>query len=82
MPETNCVASKALTERLRKIIAETSVIDSIFDLTITISLGVACWDGQTEMSVDKILARADKALYYSKENGRDRVTMWGEIESE
>ncbi len=42
-------------------------------LTVTLSAGVAAWHpGEPDTA---LLSSADKALYRSKENGRDRVTM-------
>ena len=38
---------------------------------ITISIGV----GHDELEVDKLITDADKALYQSKENGRNQVTL-------
>lgn len=37
------------------------------------SLGVAAWDG--DEGADSLLARADRALYDAKRNGRDRVAV-------
>ncbi|MBI4667282.1 MAG: diguanylate cyclase [Nitrospinae bacterium] len=42
-------------------------------LTVTISLGVAMWDGK--MADNRFIELADKALYKSKEEGRNRVTI-------
>jgi diguanylate cyclase (GGDEF)-like protein len=38
----------------------------------TVSAGVACWDGVE--SPERLVARADTALYRAKHNGRNRVT--------
>ena len=37
---------------------------------ITVSIGIATWDGETP---EEFLARADEALYAAKDAGRDRV---------
>ena len=39
----------------------------------TFSAGVASWDGLE--SPERLLARADEALYHAKHNGRNRVTV-------
>ena len=74
MPEVDCLAAQKSAERLRKIVEETSLIAGGFDVKITISLGVACWNGDGELDFNALLARADRALYQSKEDGRNRVS--------
>jgi PleD family two-component response regulator len=37
----------------------------------TVSVGVACWDG--EESAENLIGRADAALYEAKRLGRDRL---------
>ena len=41
-------------------------------LKVTISVGAAMWDGK--LSDHRFIELADKALYESKKNGRNRVT--------
>jgi diguanylate cyclase (GGDEF)-like protein len=51
-----------------------ALADRIRDATpagTTCSIGVAAWDG--EETADEVLARADRALYRAKADGRDRV---------
>ena len=46
------------------------------DLNVTISLGIVCSDGsQQDISLEVLLKHADDALYASKSNGRNRVTV-------
>jgi two-component system cell cycle response regulator len=42
---------------------------------VTISLGVAQYDPARDISGKSLIDRADKALYLSKQNGRDRTTV-------
>ena len=45
--------------------------------TLMISVGVATMtDGDTE---ETLLEKADKALYYSKQHGRNRITRFNEM---
>jgi diguanylate cyclase (GGDEF)-like protein/PAS domain S-box-containing protein len=44
------------------------------DLSVTISMGVATFPTHAT-SVDELLIKADKALYHSKQSGRNRVTL-------
>jgi diguanylate cyclase (GGDEF)-like protein len=41
--------------------------------SVTVSLGVACWDGS--MSPQELLRQADEALYRAKGEGRDRAVL-------
>ena len=44
------------------------------DVELTISIGLASMQDHPESNLTQILALADKALYHSKENGRNRVS--------
>ncbi len=46
------------------------------DLSITLSIGVATYSKNDKISLEKLLDRADAALYQSKEAGRNQVTVW------
>jgi len=46
---------------------------------VTLSFGVATY--RPDESIEDVIQRADKALYYSKQNGRNRVTAENEISS-
>jgi len=41
---------------------------------ITVSLGCTSYDLKDERNIDKIIGRADKALYQSKKNGKNQTT--------
>jgi two-component system, cell cycle response regulator len=58
-------------ERLRLLVECTSFRPQGIDLSITVSIGVTTTDG--DETVDAALSRADRALYFAKENGRNRV---------
>ena len=76
MPEIDETAASQTAERLRKVIETLSMVDGQ-DIHITVSFGVACWDGKKDMSFETLLYRADQALYLAKEQGRNRVATWG-----
>lgn len=46
------------------------------NVDLTISIGLASMQDHPESSLNHILALADKALYHSKENGRNRVSYY------
>jgi len=78
MPEATKKDAQKIAERLRKLVAETSMVTGALDVMITISLGVASWNCNQELNFDSLLVRADQALYQSKEYGRNRVSIWQE----
>jgi len=70
-PGTDLDQAYRRAERLRKVISETQV-GNLHDHRVTSSFGVTEIEpGDTAAS---LLSRADKALYVSKETGRDRTT--------
>ena len=77
LPGTNGNAAVAAAENLRKAVEQKEVINRATGDNlgqITISLGVAQYYGGDETS-DELIRRADMALYDSKKNGRNKVTL-------
>jgi diguanylate cyclase (GGDEF)-like protein/PAS domain S-box-containing protein len=66
-------------EEIRLKCAEIVISHEGHNLTVTISLGVATFPIHNA-AADKLLIKADKALYRSKQNGRNRTTIWEEEE--
>ena len=83
LPGISSEGAMIAAERIRKAI-ETTELDTIGN--ITGSLGVATYFEHTE-NVDELLELTDQAMYTSKRNGRNRVTlakpvsetMWQEV---
>ena len=69
----------SLAERIRQSIEQTPCIYNGIELSITISFGIAQSD-ESNIDMDALIMRADEALYHSKQNGRNRVTMWSHHE--
>ena len=76
MPEISCQHANLIAERLRQCIAETPMAEEHHKVMITISSGISCLDNKDELSFDTLLYRADQALYRSKDEGRNRTTIW------
>ena len=74
MPDTEMSTAYAIAERLRKSIETTPIVISRNPgkLSITISIGIAAPEGD-EDTADRLLHRADQALYRAKRSGRNRV---------
>ena len=47
-----------------------------FNFQMTASFGIATRDANGSFSFEQALAAADKALYFSKNEGRNRVTVY------
>ena len=75
MPEVDSSGAFQLAEKLRKTVETTVFKSGETELPVTISVGVATLG--EENSVKDFLDTADQALYRSKEEGRNRVTIGG-----
>jgi diguanylate cyclase (GGDEF)-like protein len=64
-----------LAESIRKLISSTEFLFENNSLSVTVSVGVAQFDTNTnnKMSLSNLLAKADKQLYLAKDLGRNKV---------
>ncbi|UTC76623.1 sensor domain-containing diguanylate cyclase [Treponema sp. OMZ 799] len=67
-------AAMAIAERIRKLVEESAILYDGQKINVTISIGVSSYNFDLEPA-KSIVDRADKALYESKQNGRNRVTL-------
>ena len=76
LAETTKEQAKIIAERLRQEIAKNPIKVYDEELKITISIGVSTFptDAKTEYS---LIDKADRALYWAKQNGRNRICVWG-----
>src|SRR6185295_12028546 len=80
LPETDLAGAAIAAEKLRALCAAT-VIDTVTgQLSVTASFGVAELNGSAvnqpaDAAAQLLLRRADAALYASKNEGRNRVTL-------
>lgn len=75
LPGAQAEAALGVAERLRAAIEHTALQSQEFGaLIVTISVGVAVRDGADE-TLTQLLSEADKALYVSKQRGRNCVTL-------
>jgi diguanylate cyclase (GGDEF)-like protein/PAS domain S-box-containing protein len=73
--EQNIATSRA--EQIRGHCANIAIPHEGRDLHVTISMGVATYPAD-DHDIERVIIKADMALYYSKKNGRNQVTMWRE----
>ena len=78
MPETKVEKALLSAERIRKGVEEKEFIYDGKKIPVTISLGVASFRQMPEDKVSRFIKDADEALYFSKEHGRNRVTLHGQ----
>jgi diguanylate cyclase (GGDEF)-like protein len=71
LPQTPLDGARIKAERVRKAIAELAVASNGDRVGVSVSIGVAVFQGAE--SIDDTIHRADRALYQAKENGRDQV---------
>lgn len=75
LPDTDLGAASLIAERIRQSLASTVFEYDGQSLVLTISLGVAQYDPGRDMSGKAVIDRADKALYQSKQTGRNKVSV-------
>ncbi|MGQ9896042.1 MAG: GGDEF domain-containing protein [Acidobacteriota bacterium] len=80
LPQTPGKAAGDVAERLRHYIASHPIPTSAGELSITASFGVGYLPMPNVTTPDKLVELADQALYYSKRNGRNRVTSASELD--
>jgi diguanylate cyclase (GGDEF)-like protein/PAS domain S-box-containing protein len=74
MPRTSIERAKQLAERIRKAVRNRRWSHG----AITISIGCASVDFDVATPAD-LVKRADRALYRSKNNGRDQVSLYADV---
>ena len=74
-PDTDAAGAAALAEDLRAAVAERPFAVGRFALAVTVSIGWATRGGE---DAERLVGRADDALYAAKDGGRDRVCAGNE----
>ncbi|EXJ13938.1 GGDEF domain-containing protein [Imhoffiella purpurea] len=75
LPGQDLESAMTVAERLRTLVAEDRIETDRGSVGVTLSLGVTELDEDDE-DPDRVLGRADEALYEAKESGRDRSIAW------
>jgi len=76
LPEADVNSLSAIGEKIRQAVATSPVgLGAVGgSLAMTLSIGIAAFHADAD-SADSLIARADRALYRAKENGRNRVEL-------
>jgi diguanylate cyclase (GGDEF)-like protein len=74
LPSSSTEQAMDAAERFRSYVQRTGIPTQAGELHITISIGVTMFQ-RRDVTITEILKRADDAMYASKQNGRNRVTL-------
>ncbi len=74
LPESNIEDAAIFAERLREKFQTLNIVCGDKTIKITASFGVAQKNVE-DISIDALIARADKALYQAKDNGKNQVIV-------
>jgi len=73
MPEASRDEGLAMAERLRQEISRMTVVTAVGTLSLTVSLGIAELGSDEGENLENLIARADRAMYQAKADGRNTV---------
>jgi diguanylate cyclase (GGDEF)-like protein len=79
LPETACEDAVLFAERIREAVEGQRFEFDGDTIPVTVSLGVAT-TGNDVPRPDELIARADRALYRAKHDGRNCVRVWADDE--
>ncbi len=79
LPYATSLEAKTIAERIKNKVSEHNFLKEDGPVHITLSIGIASFPehGNNE---DEILQKADTALFYAKEQGRDKIVIFGKKE--
>ena len=82
LPKTDSKMAVYIAERIRKLIKNNTIQTHKGPLSITVSIGIATSTNHPNLPFLEFIDIADKALYHSKKNGRDKVSKSTDITAE
>ena len=81
LPDTSCQDAWKVAERLRRRIEDAPLVYEGHSVRITVSCGIACFPDHGD-DLNEIMKMADRALYRSKDLGKNCCTIYGHEEEE
>ncbi|GAA61532.1 sensory box/GGDEF protein [Pseudoalteromonas sp. BSi20652] len=79
--DTDEKGAEIFAERLRALIEQSPVLYKQLEVKLTVSIGFACFSSEFK-DHERWIEAADKAMYQSKKNGRNKVTAYVDIEND
>jgi diguanylate cyclase (GGDEF)-like protein/PAS domain S-box-containing protein len=76
LPEQSLEGALETAERIRLMLERAEVLWDHQSIRVTASIGVALLQEDLALTLETLINRADQALYESKANGRNQVTLW------
>lgn len=76
LPKTDIETARLSAERIRAAIEAMEIPHEGQALRVTVSIGVSVYPDQAKTK-QELIDNADKAMYYSKKTGRNRVSVYG-----
>lgn len=75
LPNTDCHAAKHIAQRIRKAVEKQPIAFQDKQIKVTLSLGITEYNSRGDTDLRLLIDRADHALYKSKDEGRNRVSL-------
>tara|TARA_B110000046_G_scaffold30609_1_gene32403 strand:+ start:4627 stop:5598 length:972 start_codon:yes stop_codon:yes gene_type:complete len=79
--DTDEKGAEIFAERLRVLIEQSPVMYKQLEVKVTVSIGFACFSNEFK-DHERWIEAADKAMYQSKKNGRNKVTAYADIKND
>ncbi|KAF7780183.1 hypothetical protein PMAN_a1173 [Pseudoalteromonas marina] len=79
--DTDEKGAEIFAERLRVLIEQSPVMYKQLEVKVTVSIGFACFNNEFK-DHERWIEAADKAMYQSKKNGRNKVTAYADIKND
>jgi diguanylate cyclase (GGDEF)-like protein len=76
VPGISCENCAKLAERIRRAVAQEPIQIEATSISVTISVGLVCFDPDQEISLNDLINCADQAMYLAKQQGRNCVVRW------
>lgn len=82
LPDTSSINAFKIAETIRKNISKECFFYDETEIKITISAGIASMVPDPEADPNRLIRRADEALYLAKRTGRNRVCIYDDVRAE